>query len=132
MIPEILNKVKNIAVYGMSKNISKAAYSIPMYMKRNGYNIIPINPTTDEIEGIKCYRHLSDVEEHIDMLNVFRPSEMCVDIVNECIERRKLRSDTNIIWFQLGIYNPEAKLLAENEGFTYIEDKCIYIEYNNI
>ena len=132
MIEDILKSVKNIAVYGMSKNISKAAYTVPMYMKRNGFNIIPINPTTDEIGGMKCYRRLADVEEHIDMLNVFRPSEMSVDIVNEAIERKNTNSDIDVIWFQLGIMSKEAKELAEKEGFTYIEDKCIYIEFNEL
>jgi uncharacterized protein len=132
MYKDILTSVKNIAVYGMSKNVSKAAYTIPMYMKKYGFNIIPINPTTDKIAGMKCYRRLADVEEHIDMLNIFRPSEMCIDIVKEAIERKYLRADTNILWFQLGISNQEAKELAIREGFNYVEDKCIYVEYNNL
>lgn len=131
MIKEILQNTKSIAVYGMSKNYSKAAFTIPMYMQKLGYKIIPINPTTDEIAGMKCYRRLSDVQEHIDMLNVFRPSEMCLDIVKEAVERKKEKNDCNIIWFQLGIFNSDAKELALSEGFTYIEDKCIYIEHNN-
>ncbi|HKC79463.1 MAG TPA: CoA-binding protein, partial [Nitrosopumilaceae archaeon] len=68
-------ELKNIAVVGMSKNSEKAAHYVPKYLAEKGYHIIPVNPTADEILGKKCYSELSDIPYHIDIVDVFRPSE---------------------------------------------------------
>ncbi len=128
-IEEIFKEHKTIAVVGMSKNPRKAAYSVPMFMKGEDYNIIPVNPTADDIEGMKCYHTLSDVIENIEIVNVFRPSDDALEVVKEAIKRKEEKGDIKVIWLQEGIYHPEAKLLAEQAGIVYIEDKCMYKEY---
>lgn len=129
---KIFDEYKNIAVYGMSSNSSKAAHTVPLYIKKQGYNVIPVNPKYDEIAGIKAYSELSGIPERIDVLNVFRPSEEAVEIVEQAIKRNKEKGDIKLIWFQLGIANEEAKNLAEEHGFEYIEDRCIYVEHNKV
>ncbi len=126
---EIFESTKTIAVVGMSKNPDKSAYSIPAYMKSQGFKVIPVNPTASDIDGVKCYAALADVPDHIDMVNVFRPSEDCPEIVRQAIERHKLKGDISTIWLQLGIAHPEAKKLAEEAGIRYVEDCCLYIEH---
>ena len=64
-IREILSLTK-VAVVGMSKHSSKAAHYVPKYLFDNGYDITPVNPTTDEILGKKCYSLISEVDEEID------------------------------------------------------------------
>ena len=73
-IREILSLTK-VAVVGMSKNPSKAAHYVPKYLFDNGYDITPVNPTTDEILGKKCYSSISEVDEDIDIIDIFRPSD---------------------------------------------------------
>ena len=125
----IFERTKNIAVIGMSKNPEKSAYSIPAYMKSVGYNVIPVNPTTNEIEGVKCYATLAEVPEHIDLVSVFRPSKDCEEIARQVIERHNSKGDVTTLWLQSGITNTEAKQMAKVAGIDFVEDKCFFIEH---
>jgi predicted CoA-binding protein len=126
---EIFDTCKNIAVYGMSINPLKPAHSVPAYMHKQGFNVIPINPKYNAINKIKTYPRLADVPEEIDILNVFRPSEAAYGIVEEAVERKKSKGDIKIIWLQEGIESEEGKKLAEENGIYFIQNSCIYKEY---
>jgi predicted CoA-binding protein len=130
-ISEIFDNYKNIAVYGMSVNPEKAAHTVPLFLLKQGYNIIPVNPKYDSISGQKAYKNLLEIPDKIDILNVFRPADEALDIVEQAIERRKRKGDINLIWLQLGIANDEAQEIAIKNGFEFIQDKCIYVEYMN-
>ena len=125
----IFDNYKNIAVYGMSQHPVKAAHSVPAYMHSHGYNIIPINPTSDVILGKIVYNRLQDVKEEIDILNIFRPSEEIPNIVLEAVERRKARGDIKLIWVQEGLFSDKAKNIAADHNIEYIENSCMYKEY---
>lgn len=131
-IKEIFSKFNTIAVYGMSTNPAKPANEVPAYLQTNGYKIIPINPVAEEINGNKAYKTLDEVPVKIDILNVFRPSEEALKVVKEAVKRKKERNDIDVIWLQLGIHDEEAKKLAEENGFVYVEDKCMLIEHKSI
>lgn len=126
---EIFEKTKNITVVGMSKNPEKSAYTIPQYLKSQGFNVIPVNPSAKEIEGAKCYANIAEVPDRIDLLNVFRPSDDCPEIVRQAVERHKAKGDIQTIWLQSGIAHPEAKALAEAAGIQYVEDRCVFLEH---
>ncbi|MFN3781805.1 MAG: CoA-binding protein, partial [Candidatus Kapaibacteriota bacterium] len=79
--------------------------------------------------GIPVYNKLDEVPESIEILNVFRPSEHCIEVVKEAIERRKTRGDIKVIWLQKDIINDEAKKLAEANGIDFIQDTCIFNTY---
>ena len=128
-IEDIFSKYKTIAVYGMSKQPSKAAHSVPAFMKKQGYNIIPINPTIDKILSLKCYSKLADVPDTIDILNVFRPSEDALGIIREAVQRRNTKGDIKLIWLQEGIFSPEGKQLALDNNIEFIENRCMYKEF---
>ena len=129
-IREILEQYKNIAVVGMSANAFKAAHTVPMYMQSKNYHIIPINPNALEISGIRVYPEISDVEGLIEILDVFRRSEDCLEVVEKAVARKKAKGDINVIWLQEGIVNDAAKKLAEDNGIVFVQDKCILKEYN--
>ena len=131
LVKEIFERYKTIAVVGMSKNPAKASYSVPKFFIDNGYKVIPVNPTADEIDGIKVYKTLSDIPDIIEILNVFRPSDIALEVVQEAIERRKTKGDIKLIWLQEGIINDEAKKLAEDNGIEFIQDKCMYKLYES-
>jgi predicted CoA-binding protein len=128
---EIFDKYKTIAVYGMSTNPAKPSHTVPVFMMGQGYNVIPVNPVADEIAGKKAYKKLIDIPEEIDILNVFRPSDHCLDVVKEAIERKNAKGDIKMVWLQEGIINDEAKALAEENGMEFIQDRCMYKEYVN-
>jgi Predicted CoA-binding protein len=129
-IREIFENYHTIAVYGMSKNPEKAAHRVPAFLLAKGYVIIPVNPSADMILNQRSYSNLKEVEEQIDIIEVFRPSEEALSIVQEAIERKKEKGDIGVIWLQEGIQNEEAKMLAEKNGIIFIQERCMFKEYN--
>jgi predicted CoA-binding protein len=109
-IREILS-LNRVVVVGMSKNSSKAAHYVPKYLSDNGYDITPVNPTADEILGKKCFNSISEVDDEIDIVDVFRPSDQVLPIIQEAIKKKP-----KVIWLQEGIHNFEAEELAKKAG----------------
>jgi hypothetical protein len=126
---KIFDDNKSIAVIGMSKNSSKAAHNVPAFLIGQGYEVFPINPTADEIAGRTAYKDLMDVPGKIDILNVFRPGEEALKIVEKAIKRKHEKGDIRLIWLQEGITNDRARDLAIANGFEFIQDKCMYKEF---
>ena len=126
-IEKILEDSKNIAVVGCSNTEGKAAHDVPRFLQQKGYKIIPVNPYSEEILGEKAYDSLKDVEEKIDIVNIFRPSEEAYGIVEEAME-----TDANAIWMQLGIEKEKEKKISEEEGLKVIQRKCMKIQYRKI
>jgi predicted CoA-binding protein len=123
---------KNIAVVGMSDNPEKPSNRVPAYLMKQGYKIVPVNPTKNEIMGLKSYKSLLEVEDEIDVVDVFRRPEQVLEVVRDAIERKKQRGDIKAIWLQEGIVNDEAKRLAEENGLLFIQDKCMFREHLRI
>ncbi len=119
--------LKNVAVIGLSKNQEKAAHFVPKYLAENGYNIIPINPSTDEILNKKCYPSINDVDESIDIVDVFRPSDQVLPFVKDAIKKKP-----KVIWLQEGIHNTEAEELARKEGITVVFNRCMLAEHQRL
>lgn len=119
--------LKNIAVVGMSKNPEKAAHYVPKYLAEQGYNIIPVNPTTDEILGKKCYPSLLDVPVQIDIVDVFRPSDQVKPVVEEAVKIKP-----KVVWLQEGIHDPEAESLAKKVGIDVVFNRCMLAEHQRL
>ena len=131
-IQGILEKYHSIAVCGMSKSEEKSAHYVPAFLLSKGYAIIPVNPSADSIINLKSYASLRDIPERIDVLEVFRPSAQVPDVVREALERRQERGDIAVIWLHDGIYNEEARKLAEQAGITVIQDRCMMKEFKRL
>ncbi len=125
-IREILS-LKRIAVVGMSKHVNKAAHYVPKYLYENGYDVTPINPTTDEILGKKCYASISDVTSEIDIIDVFRPSGQILSVIQEVIQKKP-----KVIWFQEGIHNPDAEEMAKKVGIKVVFNRCMLAEHRRL
>ncbi len=130
VIKHILTTYHHIAVYGMSINKEKPAYTVPHFLKNKQYHIIPINPYHKTILGLPCYPSLSIIDEQIDIVQVFRPSTEAIHITQEVINRNKRHKDVKVIWLQKDIINNEARRLAQQNGFIFIQDRCMYEMYN--
>ncbi len=130
-IKEILEKYKKVAVIGFSDNPARDSNKIALYLNENGYIVYGINPKLDgkNIYGIQCYKSLSDVPDEIEIVDIFRLSIAVLPIVQEIL---KLNYRPKVIWTQFGIINDEAKNLALENGFEYIEDKCIFVEHSKL
>jgi len=125
-IRDILS-LKRIAVIGMSKYVNKAAHYVPKYLYENGYDVTPINPTTDEILGKKCYASISDVASEIDIIDVFRPSDQILSVIREVIQKKP-----KVIWFQEGIHNPDAEEMAKKAGIKVVFNRCMLAEHRRL
>ena len=125
-IIEILN-LKKVAVIGMSKHQEKAAHFVPKYLSENGFDIIPVNPNSDEILNKKCYKEINDIKDDIDIVDVFRPSEDVLPFVKEAIKKKP-----KVIWLQEGIHNEEAENLAREHGIDVIFNRCMLAEHKRL
>jgi len=118
-IKEIFS-MQTIAVVGMSPKPERPSHYVSMYMKEQGYNIIPVNPGHNEIAGIKCYPSLKEISETVDVVDVFRRSEYIVPIAESAINIK-----AKALWLQDGVINHEAVELANNSGLIVVMDDCM-------
>ena len=125
-IIEILN-LKKVAVIGMSKHQEKAAHFVPKYLSENGFDIIPVNPNSNEILSKKCYKEITEVECDIDIVDVFRPSEDVLPFVRDAIKK-----NPKVIWLQEGIHNEEAENLAREHGIDVVFNRCMLAEHQRL
>ena len=135
-IRKIFENTTNIAVIGLSKNELKDSYQVSMYMRNSGYNIIPINPTTDSIMGVKSHNSLEDIPEdmikNIELINIFRKPEFVENILKEVIEMKKKYGKIHTVWMQLGIFYDKADTVSKENQLNIITNKCIKIEHGRL
>jgi len=117
-----------VAVIGCSTTPGKDAHEIPRYLREHGYEVIPVNPNANEVFGRPAYDSLADVEEAVEIVDVFRPSEEVSGIVDEAIGR----DDEPVVWTQLGIRDDEALARAEEAGLRVVEDRCLKVEHSRL
>lgn len=130
-ISELLNASRIIAVVGFSANRSRPSNRIGRYMKGNGYIVYGVNPglADTETDEIRCFAKLSELPDEAHIINIFRRSEYMEEIMNEVTA---LNYKPKAVWTQIGVISNEAKQIAKKNGITYIENKCIMIEHNNL
>ena len=116
---------KNIAVVGMSRDPVKAAHFVPKYMIERGYNIIPVNPSANEILGKRTYAKVSDIKPKVDIIDVFRPSENVYSVVEDSVKKPSVK----VIWLQEGIHNAEAEKMALDNKINVVFNRCIMAEH---
>ena len=119
--------LKKVAVIGISRSESKAAHFVPKYLAENGFDIIPVNPNSNEILSKKCYKEITEVEGEIDIVDVFRPSEDVLPFVRDAIKK-----NPKVIWLQEGIHNEEAENLAREHGIDVVFNRCMLAEHQRL
>jgi uncharacterized protein len=127
VVERILTSYRTITVVGASASPAKAAHSVPAYMQRHGWRIIPVNPHADEIFGEPVYRTLADVPEQVGLVDVFRPPWQAPDVA-----RQAVAAGATALWLQLGIVSAEAREIAAVAGLLYVEDCCLYVEQRRL
>ena len=117
LVEEQLRNSKIIAVVGLSDNPARISYGVSRYMQEQGYRIITVNPMIEEALGEKSYPGLKSVPVPIDIVDVFRRSELVAPVVDEAIE-----VGVKYIWLQDGVVDEVAKAIAEAAGIPVVMD----------
>ena len=122
---DILTSVRTIAVVGASPRRERPSHGVMAYLQRRGYRAIPVNPNAagGKINGETCYARLADVPEPIDMVDVFRRTEMAGAVVDEAIA-----AGAKVVWMQLGVRDDDAAARAESHGLEVVMNRCPAIE----
>jgi predicted CoA-binding protein len=127
----VIRNYKVIAVVGASKNPEKEAFTVPAYLKEHGFRIIPINPTTDTVDGAKSYPSLADIPEEmartVDVVEVFRPSEELPQVAAQTVEMKKRTGRPFVFWAQTGLENEQAKEILSKSKIDYVMDACMRV-----
>ena len=137
-IKEVLKKSKTIAMIGVSsekkgedrKNLKRKPANVVMkYMQDFGYKVYPINPFAvgEVINGEIVYKSLESINDKIDIVDVFRPSNETPGIAKEAVDK-----EGKVLWLQYGIENEEAEKIALNANIQYLSNKCIKQEYQRL
>ena len=123
-IRALLQRVKTIAVVGLSASPERPSHGVARALQGFGYRIIPVNPTLTEVLGEKAWPSLRALPEPVDLVDVFRESSHVAGIVEECIALQP-----PALWLQDGVMDEAAALRARAAGMTVVMDRCIYRDY---
>jgi len=123
-IKKILEQSKRIAIVGLSNNPSRTSYQIAEALLHAGYEIIPVNPTIDEVFGIKAVSDVTEIEGPIDIVNVFRRNKYLAEVAKSTAQ-----TNAKVFWTQLGLSDEDAYTIAKESGKTVIMDRCIKVEH---
>ena len=123
-IQRALLGAKTVAVVGLSGNSLRASNFIGFYLKRHGYDVIPVNPREKEILGEECYGSLLDISVPVDIVNVFRNPEALPGIAKDAVA-----IGAKVLWCQFNVISEEGARIAEESGVTVIMDRCIKVEH---
>ncbi|MDD5335466.1 MAG: CoA-binding protein [Rhodoferax sp.] len=125
---KILKQGHSIAVVGLSAEWHRPSYFAAKYMQEHGYRVFPVNPryaaSGTEILGERCYASLLEIEQPVDIVDVFRRSEDVLPIAEQAVQ-----IGAKCLWQQIGVTNQEADQLARQAGLDSVMDRCVKIEY---
>jgi uncharacterized protein len=124
---QLLSDVNVIAVVGLSDNPARPSYGVARYLQQQGYRIIPINPTVREVLGEKAYADLLSVPIAVDLVDLFRRSELVGPHVDEAIQKQ-----ARAVWMQLGVRDDTAAQRAKLAGVQVVMDRCLAVEHRRL
>lgn len=126
-IKEIFDESKIIAIVGMSDKPERESYQVGEYLQNQGYKIIPVNPTKDEILGEKSYPDLKSIPEKVDIVDIFRKMEAIPGVVEEAIA-----IEPKTVWLQLGLAHKVSAEKVRLAGIKMVQSKCTKIEHRKL
>ncbi|MEL7542445.1 MAG: CoA-binding protein [Pseudomonadota bacterium] len=128
-IRRILKTTSTVAMVGASTNENRPSFFVLKYLLEKGYHVIPVNPGAagKEILGQTVVASLDEIDEDVDMVDVFRPSSATPDIARDAVA-----IGAKTLWLQLGVFNDEAATIARDAGLDVIMNRCPKIEYGRL
>lgn len=124
VIQRVLHEARTVAIVGLSSNVLRASHFVGFYAQRHGYRVIPVNPREQTVLGARSYASLADVEEPVDLVDVFRAPAAVPAIAREAIA-----IGARALWLQFGVISPEGAQLAAEAGLDVVMDRCLKIEH---
>ena len=125
---QILRETKTIALVGASPNPDRPSHSVMRYLLAQGYRVVPVRPMTcDEVLGVPCVSSLGEIDEPIDLVDVFRRAEHAPAHAREAVA-----AGAKAFWLQLGLRSPEARRIVTDASLDYVEDACTAIVHRNL
>jgi len=124
LLRRLLAECRTIAVVGLSAQPERPSHEVALYMRSQGYRIIPVNPAYTEVLGERCYASLDLVPEPVHMVDVFRRTEEVLPFA-----RQAIAIGARCFWQQLGVVNEAADQLAREAGLDAVMDRCVKIEH---
>lgn len=121
---EILKKYRTVAMVGASANPDRPSYNVASYLMKQGYDVIPVNPTIKEVLGKTSYPDLSSIPQRVEVVDIFRKPEEVMPIVEEAI-----KVGAKAVWMQEGIVNAAAAARARAAGLLVVMGKCMHKEH---
>ncbi len=124
---QILREAGTIALVGASPNPERPSHRVMRYLLDAGYRVIPVRPLDcDDVLGVPCVASLAEIDEHIDLVDVFRRPEHCAAHAREAVA-----AGAGALWLQLGIRSDEARRIATAAGLDYVEDACTAVVHRH-
>jgi len=122
---EVLTRTQTIAIVGASPRGTRPSHGVMRFLQGRGYRCIPVNPFAAgrEILGEPVYARLADIDEPVDMVDIFRRSEAAGAVVDEAIA-----IGAKSVWMQLGVRDDDAAQRAEANGLKVVMNRCPAIE----
>ena len=124
VIQRVLHRSRTVAIVGLSSNVLRASHFVGFYAARHGYRVIPVNPRETEILGARAYPGLGDIEDPVDIVDVFRAPAAVPAIAREAVA-----IGARALWLQFGVISPEGASIAAEAGLDVIMDRCLKIEH---
>ena len=118
-LKKLLKETKNIAIVGASPNPLRDSFKVMKFLMDYGYKVFPVNPKENNILGIKCYTNLKEIEEKIDMVDIFRAKEFVMEITQDAIKK-----GVKVIWTQEGIEDVKSSRMAADSDIIFVMNKC--------
>ena len=125
---QILRESRTIALVGASPNPDRPSHGVMRYLLAQGYRVVPVRPLDcDEVLGVPCVASLDEIDEPIDLVDVFRREEAAPEHAHEAVA-----VGANAFWLQLDLRSPEARKICDDAGLDYVEDECTAIVHRRI
>jgi uncharacterized protein len=124
---EILREARTIAMVGASPDPGRPSHGVMRYLVAQGYKVIPVHPTAAEVLGEPCVASLAEIDEPIDLVDVFRREEAAADHAREAVA-----AGAKAFWLQLHLHSPDAREICERDGLDYVEDECTAIVHRRL
>ena len=129
-VRSLLQRVRRIAVVGLSPKPHRDSHRVSAYMKRNGYEVVPVYPREEAILGAKVYRSVAEIEGAVDLVNVFRRSDELDQVAADIL--RSKNAGSAAVWFQLDCVHDGAIRELAKAGHLVVYDRCLMVEHSRL